>query len=457
MPDPAGTPTAPNRVAQLCDPSWKVRRAAVRDLAGCPGDAVPYLLAALEDSDAAVREAAAEALAACPDATPDALLALATRLRDRDEAVRAAAADALGRPDADPQALAAALGDRAEAVRAAAAQALGRLGPADVRSTAGLLAALRDASPPVRRAAARALGQAQCPSVVSALLDACDRHADMEDDVLDALVSLGRRLREVGPVLLGAFDERGHGRQRLAGKALARLGSPAAVETLRGWLADRRPGRKRRALRLLPPFAAGAPGLLAGVTAALDDGHAHVRLAAVVALRAFAATALPAVPHLIRRRFDGDRQVRRAAAATFAHLLPCLQSVSAHAGRLRPLGGGRARPGVLLRELLWAPHVPDSVRAELLSACRRRQIWHAGHCRAPVVAPPGSAGEPVWQAARAAAWAAGRAALGKDASADEDRLHQHARTAEHAWQLAFWWGLLHGAAPGGRIQPPHAP
>jgi hypothetical protein len=128
------------------------------------GDAVPGLVAMLNDPEPVARNVAAGALTRIgPDAAA-AVPALIDLLRtDADTKARARAAGALGkiglRADDAVPALAGALNDGEPEVRCEAARALGSFGPVARAAVPGLTAALADGEPAVRQAAARALGQ----------------------------------------------------------------------------------------------------------------------------------------------------------------------------------------------------------------------------------------------------------------------------------------------------------
>jgi hypothetical protein len=126
-------------------------------------------------------------------------------------------------------------------------------------------------------------------------------------------------------------------------------------------------------------------------------------LAALRALRKLGRAALPAVPQLIRRRFDGDRRCRTLAALVLAHLAPACSEPMA--GLLRRLARLSVRPGELVRDLQRQPGWPATMHDEFRSACERRRCWHIRH----------------------------RHSSEEAAGLECD--------AEHAWQLALWWRL----------------
>jgi HEAT repeat protein/lysophospholipase L1-like esterase len=132
---------------------------ALGNLEGAAGEAVPALVAALNEDDTATVVAAA--LARIGPGAAQAVPALVASLKDADAGRRWRSARALGRigPAAAGAVgdLEAALADPNEAVRVHAARALGRIGPAARPAAAALQRATGDPDPSVRQEARGAL------------------------------------------------------------------------------------------------------------------------------------------------------------------------------------------------------------------------------------------------------------------------------------------------------------
>lgn len=216
----------PALVAQLADPSWRVRKAAIERLATSNeiGRAVPSLVEALADGDnPGRRNAALEALTRCGASAVPGLLEAS---HDADVDVRKQVVDALagiGDRGSVPR-LQALLGDEDANVRGAAAEALGMLGDEEV--VPPLLAAVRDEREAlVRISALRALDRLEHPvdpeQIGSALDDpllassaftllAHSECPQAVDILLKALESAGRTARDAAAqslIALCARDE----------------------------------------------------------------------------------------------------------------------------------------------------------------------------------------------------------------------------------------------------------
>lgn len=146
--------------ARLEDPDPRIRREAIRDLAsanGATGDALPHLLARLEDGDSSVRVAAALAIhefdptnAACRPVIETALL------QGQGPVFLAIAAEGPKSEWAVPTLLTL-MQDRRPAIRALSARSLGEIAPKDTRVVKALRRGLRDESRAVRRACEQAV------------------------------------------------------------------------------------------------------------------------------------------------------------------------------------------------------------------------------------------------------------------------------------------------------------
>lgn len=189
-------------------------------------DAVPALIAALEDSDRAVRVAAARSLgrlrvpeagtalvAAAADRRapaglvqwallqigPAALPELRSLLVSQNEHERAAALQLIGLlgGPSDAGEAEARLRDSSAQVRAQAARALGRLG--SERNLTALMDALEDRIPNVRAAAAISLGYLRDPRAI----DALTRHAE-DDASFDVAREAARAAAKIDPAAVAA-------------------------------------------------------------------------------------------------------------------------------------------------------------------------------------------------------------------------------------------------------------
>jgi HEAT repeat protein len=255
-----------------------VRRAAVDALAGLGGRlAVGAILAAVADVEPGVARAArAHVEALGPKA--------AGWLLDAVRPAQAAAVMAIlvGYGAAAVPALAAAVVGHAAAVRAIAAAALEGIGAVAAEAVPSLIRGLDDENDDVRMAAARALGAVARPTdAVHDALAAARRRGTrpVADAAAQALLRLWPTSEPVvprPPVPIAGFEER-----------------PLAAAELAAPLVD--------------------AGLL---VAALQDGRAHVRHNAALALGALGAGA----PALIVALRDADGDVRRAAAQALGRL-----------------------------------------------------------------------------------------------------------------------------------------
>jgi HEAT repeat protein len=264
------------------------REFALEGLGDCGrADAVPTLLAALEERGASprLRLAAAGALLQLAAGEPAQLAERSlswarAALGEGGELDRELAVAVLGDSDTDAalQGLQRALRDKDRAVRRSAALALGRR-PGRA-ALAALGEALGDADPQVRLAAVSALSQS-----AAALQKAGD--SDGERSARQRLDALTRSADEVN--------------RAAASAALAQLGDRGQSDRLRAALAARDPQIRRLAVAALEPVTADEPLLLA----ALKDNDDEVRLLAARRLAvAGSAAALTVLGELVER---GDR------------------------------------------------------------------------------------------------------------------------------------------------------
>lgn len=237
-----GAEAVPPLIAVLNDPDPAVRQASVWAL-GRLGDtrALEPLIGRLAyDESPEVHDGAMDALHAFGPAAVEALIAA---LYAQDVDVREAAARALGRlGDARAvDSLTALLPESPglfQKVNIAAAEALGRLG--DARAVEPLTAALQATSfrtKEIGRASAEALGHLGGPRAIESLVTALTNvdDSDVRDACVDALVEIGSPAVEA---LIGAVqDDRGLARY-YATETLGRIGDPRAVELLTQMLHD---------------------------------------------------------------------------------------------------------------------------------------------------------------------------------------------------------------------------
>lgn len=258
-----GQDTVSTLLDHIAHELWFVRQACIRILGTLNShEALPALLAALEDRDRDVRVAAVLALGQMrnPQAVEPLIQALENGFRD----VRAAAALALGQlgEHAALEALRTALmEDEAAEVRAQAARALGVLGAETVLTDLfkalaedeeevvriasaealghirhpqvlqGLTAALEDESPAVGMAAVRALGQLAFPESLEALADILEfGTSDLRAAAASALGAM--RLPDAVPLLVAALEDEALAVRQAAAKALSQIPDKRACEPL---------------------------------------------------------------------------------------------------------------------------------------------------------------------------------------------------------------------------------
>jgi HEAT repeat protein len=263
---PAAKDAVPALVAALNDPEIFVRYAAVRALDKI-GILSPKVVAALKaaakDETPLVRNAALEVCERLlGNATREDVPALIAELKDAKSFLRSAAARLLGEvgsisgcaevlpalkgamKDKDPN-----LGREATA---ACQRLLNRTTRQDVPA---LLAALKDSEPFVRRAAARALGQVGdlAPETLAALKTvAKDETPPVREAAIAAYEKLmGKATRNDVPVLIAELKDMESPARRSAARALGKAGalstSPDAMAALKAAMADKDPDVRRAA------------------------------------------------------------------------------------------------------------------------------------------------------------------------------------------------------------------
>jgi HEAT repeat protein len=373
----------PEPIADLTDPAWQRRAAAIRALGPRLDDAQRSALAraAVHDDVVWVRSAAVAALAsdgerAAPLLAPSlkeplqrlrvralkalgrvgaagALAAVLAALDDSDGAVREAAARALGRggPAALPalDALLRRLDDPDGLVRAAVAEALGYLAPRT--AYAGLLKRLtNDAVDEVRAACAEALGRSRAEEATDALDRAShDGSAIVRAAALDALASLPPRPRAVTALLkalredvwrvreaaiasLGDLAQEEHLSPLLA-RILTNSRSPLVRDGVAEALRRARPVEARTTLLAATLFdrnpevrdatgwlLADDPGAATELGRFLHDPDVRLRRRATRALEKLGAAATGAAPALAHALRDPSSYVRGGSAALLGRI-----------------------------------------------------------------------------------------------------------------------------------------
>ncbi len=232
--------------------STKVELYAIKELAPLRGEpAAEALLKALQDADALVRQAAAEALGVQGD--PQAAEALGQALRDQaaealvqalrdvDASVRAGAAKSLGilKAKLAVEALCKRLADSSPEVAAEAARALGEVG--DPKAVESLVKTFRNPKVPLKvyEESVNALGKIKDPSSAPVFIELLG--STRKEDRWVAAESLGSlRVKEAVSDLSAMVrkkDETPQNREA-ALAALAKIGDPAALDTVVGALSD---------------------------------------------------------------------------------------------------------------------------------------------------------------------------------------------------------------------------
>lgn len=326
------------------DPVERVRRAAVEHLAFLDSpQALAALASALHDGSAAVRAAAAQGLAHTSRESAEAPLLAASA--DPDTWVRYHAVRALGELGAGAARLAAvAESDPAMHVRIAALESLGAIDDdesaatlrvhassanpdlavaavrslgrsADPRAAAELRAALRRPDPAVRLAAVTAYRRATTTDAVAALqwTAAADGDDGVAAGAVEAMRAMAVRSGDVGAAAVaGLLASTVEPRVREAAiAALARLPETRVADVVRG-LDATQPSLRTAAVAALGRMR--RPEASAAIRAALDDGDAAVREAAVFALARLGVRGVGLKLAMMARE-DPSRAVRRAAAA----------------------------------------------------------------------------------------------------------------------------------------------
>jgi HEAT repeat protein len=268
----------------------------LREMGPNAREAVPELIAALQDPNDAVRyEAASVLLHIGPDAEA-AIKPLADLAKDQHE--------------------------ENEAVRSIAVNALGHIGPKAIPILTDLL---QDSDVFLRRKAADVFGVMgpQAQDAVAALIRA------FEDESFDVRWNARGSLERIGKVAvpqLSTACEEGKSFTRVyAAWALIRIDSKAnksAVQSLAASLNNPNPKIRADAAWALSDAKADAEPALVALIGAMRDEDGHVRCNAAEALAGIGANAFPAVPVLATSLSDANAEVRCAAAGALGKIGP---------------------------------------------------------------------------------------------------------------------------------------
>jgi HEAT repeat protein len=222
------------------------------------------------------------------------------------------------------------------------------LGGAAADNAPALLAVLSSPRWPVREAAALALGRVAPAAAREALLQRAlfDRSAAVRDAAVGALEA-----------------------------------DTDALATITAHLGHRHPRVRCRALRLSRVLAA-VPDAVTALLRGLEDSHFRVRRDAASLLADLGPSALPALPRLLRCRFDHEPRVARAASAALAHIAPTLPAPLPD--WLARLNRSEESAATTLRELLNTGELPADVEQAFAEACQRRARWHSSRPGAEV-------------------------------------------------------------------------
>ena len=361
--------------AELADPDYKVRKAAIKRLMRYQrAQAVESLLPLLEDARADVRIKAVQALGRLADKR--ALVPLLGLLNDKSVSVRAQVAGALGafgdrsavRPLHDL------LNDPKPRIRQAAARSLGQL--RDPASLPLLLAHLKQAEEAELYYLVRSLGDFNAPAVIEPLLTVCEASTRLQGVVAEGLSRLGPDLTPVLERIL-LDQSRAPIARRCVALAFGRKPRPETTQTLIQALGDSDDNVRH--------YAAWALGCLRDPVAIepliplLSDRSNTVRRTAILALSALNAT--EATDALITCLSSMDRWVAYAAAGVLMRFeakkaLPALLDVLCQwegfphqhiVNAVCSLGGPAVTDGLLAR----LPTLPRNSRLPVVCVLER--------------------------------------------------------------------------------------
>ncbi len=300
MPDVHGEEAAIAVLAEcLQDPDKSIRFVAADGL-GCVGPkAIPWLISALQSSEAGVRVSAAFALQHHRSAAKDAVPALAAALADADPLVRRMSALAIG--------------------------ATGRAGQPAVLQLKRLLG---DADPIVQLNAATAiwLVTEACQPSVATLIELLT-HEDQHIRYLaaDRLDDFGPKANKAVPALLTALSDDDLYVRARAASVLGSIGpeAKAAVPALLMALGDDSDYVRSQSAEALGRIRADAATVVPALIAALSDEDAFVRSRAADALAEFGPAAADAIPVLVKiLRHEPDELTRGVCGRKLVEIDP---------------------------------------------------------------------------------------------------------------------------------------
>jgi HEAT repeat protein/energy-coupling factor transporter ATP-binding protein EcfA2 len=290
---------------------------------------IPYLLAALRDTDILVRYIAAYHLGWLGQTSPEVVTALLATLHDEDATMRFSAAVSLRQlgqasPEVD-SALLAALRDRSVGSRRIAAERLGQLEQTTPEIIAALLTALRDKSANVRSQAAESLGQLgqTTPEITAALLAALhDTDFSVGRSTITSLGHLGQTSPEIVTALLALLQDQDASVRFSAAWSLGELGqtTPEIIAALLRALQEQAANVRSQAAESLGELGQTTPEIIAALLRALQDQTASVRRSAAMALGHLGQTTPEILTALLRALHDQAARVRRSAAIALGHL-----------------------------------------------------------------------------------------------------------------------------------------
>ncbi len=326
---PAAKDAVPALVAVLDDPDVQVRATAAIALGRIGSDAkdaVGKLIGLLEDATELVRWTALIALGDIGPAASPAVPSVIRKLRDEAENVRSGAMFALGR--IGPAAAVTVptvvefLSDQRDDVVWVAARALGKMGEAAVLP---LIEGLKSSKQIVRWACARALGgigpaaHAAVPALITALFDQGEeRLYYIPRFAAEALGQIGPAAVSAVPALIEALRKDHIRMQFKVAKAVKVIGPEHAIPALIPLLAEEKVGWGASFV-LQELGAAAVPELIA----VLKSGNRMARYHACSTIRtigSIGSQALSVVPVLIRLLRDDDSFVRCEAARALASI-----------------------------------------------------------------------------------------------------------------------------------------
>ena len=346
-------------IAQLADGTKRDR--AAQDLIRMGGDAVPFLVEALQTRDPSLLPLVQQILAHIPSATP----ALIKALTSAHPLVRGRVAEifAISQDRSAVPALLAVLEGEYFTVRSRAALALGKIG--DARAIQPLLPALKDQEDEVRiaaclalglfkdpstfdditnvllddpkievrQAAASALGNTRHPAALPYLMEALhDSYWWYEreyaaTDLLSAIEKMGTAAVE--PLIKALQDKEGTVR-KFAAILLGRLSDPRAIEPLSMALYDMHHEVGKVSAEALTHFGTSAIDVL---VEALSHPEMWIRIHAIEALSKIKDARV--VPFLLEMLNDPEREVKKQVIQSLGELkdpraLSALQAIVAN-------------------------------------------------------------------------------------------------------------------------------